>query len=136
MKKRQSFLYATFSKLFFFYLLENVFFFPYGSFFFRLMYMISNLPPPPFHIKLMCLSFILNYKWITIHVNKNYSSCCRRTIYQQYCYQLYYSYLFCCFVEMKKNTLVEPFFNCLFTFTMECGAYSNNAMSSRSSFTK
>jgi hypothetical protein len=36
----------------------------------------------------------------------------------------------------KKNTLVEPFFNCLFTFTMKCGAYSNNAMSSRSSFTK
>jgi hypothetical protein len=27
-------------------------------------------------------------------------------------------------------------FNCLFTFTMECGAYSNNAMSSRSSFKK
>ena len=23
-------------------------------------------------------------------------------IYQQYCYQLYYSYLFCCFVEIKK----------------------------------
>jgi hypothetical protein len=36
----------------------------------------------------------------------------------------------------NKYTLVEPFFNCLFTFTMECGAYSNNAMSSRSSFTK
>ena len=33
-------------------------------------------------------------------------------IYQQYCYQLYYSYMFCCFVEIK-NTLVEPFFNCL-----------------------
>jgi hypothetical protein len=30
----------------------------------------------------------------------------------------------------EKNTLVEPFFNCLFTFTMECGAFSNNAMSS------
>ncbi len=40
------------------------------------------------------------------------------------------------FCRNKKNTLVEPFFNCLFTFTMECGAYSNNAMSSRSSFTK
>ena len=52
-------------------------------------------------------------------------------IYQQY----YYSYFFCCFVEIK-NTLVEPFFNCLFTFTMECGAYSNNAISSRSCFTK
>jgi hypothetical protein len=23
-------------------------------------------------------------------------------IYRQYCYQLYYSYLFCCFVEIKK----------------------------------
>jgi hypothetical protein len=23
-------------------------------------------------------------------------------IYQQHCYQLYYSYLFCCFVEIKK----------------------------------
>jgi hypothetical protein len=40
------------------------------------------------------------------------------------------------FCRNKKNTLVEPFFNCLFTFTMECGADSNNAMSSRSSFTK
>jgi hypothetical protein len=43
-------------------------------------------------------------------------------------YQPYYSYLFCCFVEIIKNTLVEPFFNCLYTFTMECGAYSNNAV--------
>ena len=56
-------------------------------------------------------------------------------IYQQYCYQLYYSFVFCCFVEIKKYPCM-PFFNCLFTFTMECGAYSNNAMSSRSSFTK
>jgi hypothetical protein len=38
--------------------------------------------------------------------------------------------------SVSSNTLVEPFFNCLFTFTMECGAYSNNAMSSRSSFKK
>ena len=55
-------------------------------------------------------------------------------IYRQYCYQLYYSYFFCCFVEIKKIPLWSLFFNCLFTFTMECGAYSNNAMSSRSSF--
>ena len=40
-----------------------------------------------------------------------------------------------CFVEIKKYPC-GAFFNCLFTFTMECGAYSNNAMSSRSSFTK
>jgi hypothetical protein len=38
--------------------------------------------------------------------------------------------------RLFANTLVEPFFKCLFTFTMECGAYLNNAMSSRSSFTK
>ena len=56
-------------------------------------------------------------------------------MYQQYCYQLYYSYLFCCFVEIKKYPC-GAIFNCLFTFTMECGAYSNNDMSCRSSFTK
>jgi hypothetical protein len=35
-------------------------------------------------------------------------------------------YFFCCFVEIKKYPC-GAFFNCLFTFTMECGAYSNNA---------
>jgi hypothetical protein len=30
-------------------------------------------------------------------------------IYQQYCYQLYYSYLFCCFVEIKKILLWSLF---------------------------
>ena len=44
-------------------------------------------------------------------------------------------YSYCCFVEIKKYPC-GAFFNCLFTFTMKCGAYSNNAMSSRSSFTK
>jgi hypothetical protein len=37
---------------------------------------------------------------------------------------------------VEESFFDKSFFNCLFTFTMECGAYSNNAMSSRSSFTK
>ena len=40
------------------------------------------------------------------------------------------------FCRNKKIPLWSLFLNCLFTFTMECGAYSNNDMSSRSSFTK
>ena len=78
-----SFLYVTFSKLKRFYLLENVFFF-------RLMYTVSNVHAPPpffvffghaFNIKLTCLLFILNCKWIYLHVNKNDSSWCWRTLY-------------------------------------------------------
>jgi hypothetical protein len=60
------------------------------------------------------------------HFSCNPHSSCRASwmrlknfIYQQYCYQLYYSYFFCCFVEIKKYLYPFKVFCTLRTFLLK-----------------
>jgi len=103
-----SFLYVTFSKLKRLYSIENVII-SFMVVFFSLNVHDFKFAPPSssfvffghaFNINLMCLSFILNCKRITIHVNKNDSSWCWRTLYISSI--VTNCIIVSCFVEIKK----------------------------------